>query len=81
MKKLKDPRLLLILSMTVFGTIGLFVRSINLPSGEIALYRAVLASMLLGIYLLVTKQKIPFLEDFAALEDDLSDTVDTNFLG
>ncbi|MBR2892772.1 MAG: EamA family transporter [Clostridia bacterium] len=60
MKKLKDPRLLLILSMTVFGTIGLFVRSINLPSGEIALYRAVLASLLLGIYLLVTKQKIPF---------------------
>lgn len=46
--------------MTVFGTIGLFVRNINLPSGEIALYRAVLAAILIGIFLLVTKQKIPF---------------------
>ena len=60
MKKLKDPKILLVISMAVFGTIGLFVRNINLPSGEIALYRAVLAAALLGIYLLVTRQKIPF---------------------
>jgi RarD protein len=46
--------------MTVFGTIGLFVRNIGLPSGEIALYRAVLAAILIGLFLLVTKQKIPF---------------------
>ncbi|MBQ8766853.1 MAG: EamA family transporter [Clostridia bacterium] len=60
MKKALNPRTMLIISMTVFGTIGLFVRSIPLPSGEIALYRAVLAAMLIGIFLLVTKQKIPF---------------------
>lgn len=60
MKKLKDPKILLVIAMSVFGTIGLFVRNINLPSGEIALYRAVLAAALLGAYLLVTKQKIPF---------------------
>ena len=60
MKKLKDPKILLVIAMSVFGTIGLFVRNINLPSGEIALYRAVLATALLGGYLLVTKQKIPF---------------------
>ncbi len=60
MKKLLNPRLMLIISMTVFGTIGLFVRNIPLPSGEIALYRAVLAAVIIGLYLLVTKQKIPF---------------------
>lgn len=59
MKKL-NPRLMLIISMTVFGTIGLFVRNVPLPSGELALYRAVLAAMLIGFYLLITKQRIPF---------------------
>lgn len=58
MKKLKEPRVLLIVSMFIFGTIGLFVRNINLASAEIALYRAVLASILLLSYLFITKQKI-----------------------
>ena len=52
--------MMLLISMAVFGTIGLFVRYIPLASGEIALYRAVLAAVLIGIYLLVTGQKIPF---------------------
>ena len=39
--------------MTVFGTIALFVREIALPSAEIALFRAVLAMLLLGGYLIV----------------------------
>ncbi len=60
MKKVLSARTMLIVSMTIFGTIGLFVRNIPLPSGEIALYRAVLAAMLIGTFLLVTKQKIPF---------------------
>lgn len=60
MKKDISPRTLLIISMSVFGTIGLFVRNIGLPSGEIALYRAVLAMILIGVFLLATKQKIPF---------------------
>lgn len=60
MKKSLNARAMLIVSMTIFGTIGLFVRNIPLPSGEIALYRAVLAAMLIGTFLLVTKQKIPF---------------------
>lgn len=51
---------MLIISMTVFGTIGLFVRYIPLSSGEIALYRAVLAALLIGVYLIISKQKIPF---------------------
>ena len=60
MKKIFNPRLLLIISMTTFGTIGLFVKNIPLSSGEIALWRAVLAASLIGIFLLITKQKIPF---------------------
>ena len=60
MKKIISPRMMLALSMLIFGTIGLFVRNIPLPSSEIALYRAVMAFILIGLFLLVTKQKIPF---------------------
>jgi RarD protein len=60
MKQQRNAKIMLISSMTVFGTIGLFVRNIQLPSGEIALYRAVLAAILITIYLFVTKQRIPF---------------------
>ena len=55
-----SPRLMLIVSMTVFGTIAIFVRNISVSSGELALYRAVLAALLIGAFLVVTKQKIPF---------------------
>ena len=58
MKVLKDPKIMLIISMVIFGTIGLFVKMIPLSSGEIALYRAILAALLIGVYLLITKQKI-----------------------
>ena len=51
---------MLVFSMVCFGTIGYFVRNINLPSGEIALYRAFLAILLIGGYMLFTKQKIDF---------------------
>lgn len=60
MKQLKSPRLMLIASMTIFGTLGLFVRNISVSSGELSLYRAVLAALLIVVFLLVTKQKIPF---------------------
>ena len=55
---LKNPRVMLILAMVTFGTIGLFVRNIPVSSGELALYRAVLAALLLGGYFLVSGQKI-----------------------
>ena len=58
MKKMLSPRTMLITAMLVFGTIGLFVRNIPVSSGELALYRAVLAALMLGLYFLVTKQKI-----------------------
>lgn len=46
--------------MAVFGTLGPFVREIAVSSGELALYRALLASLLIGAFLAVTGQKIPF---------------------
>lgn len=60
MKKIINPRLMLIASMTIFGTLGLFVRNIPVASGELALYRAVLATLMIGLFLLGAKQKIPF---------------------
>lgn len=59
MKRLRSPRLMLITAMAIFGTIGLFVRKVAVSSGELALYRAVLAAGIIGVYLLVTKQRIP----------------------
>lgn len=59
MKKAMSPRLMMILSMTIFGTLGLFVRNIPVSSGKLALYRAVLAALLIAGYLLLTGQKIP----------------------
>ena len=51
-------RLFIAIAAAIFGTIGLFVRQIPLPSAEIALYRAVLAVLAIGTYLLITRQKI-----------------------
>ena len=59
-KKQMNPRITMALSMAIFGTLGLFVRNISVSSGELALYRAVLAASLIGIFLLLTGQKIPF---------------------
>lgn len=55
-----NPRLMMITSMAIFGTLGLFVRNISVFSGELALYRAILATLLIAVSLVVTKQKIPF---------------------
>ena len=60
MKKFFNARLMLILSMAIFGTIGLFRRNIDISSGELAFYRAVLATVFIGLFLLVTKSRIPF---------------------
>ena len=60
MKKIANARIMLVSSMAIFGTIGLFVRNISVTSGELALYRALLAAALLAAFLCITKQKIPF---------------------
>lgn len=58
MKKTKTPKIFLITSMAIFGTIGGFKHYIGLSSGEIALYRALLAAAVIAVVLLVTKQKL-----------------------
>lgn len=47
-------RLMLLAAMLVFGTVGLFIRGIPLPSAEIALYRAVFALLVLSLILAFT---------------------------
>lgn len=59
MNPTKRARLSLILSMVIFGTLAPFVRNVSVSSGELALYRAVLATILIGTFLLVTGQKLP----------------------
>ncbi len=56
MKRFVAPKPMFIVSMAVFGTLGLFVRNIPVSSAELALYRAVLAALLIGIYLAAAKR-------------------------
>lgn len=60
MKPSTRARLQLMASMAIFGTLAPFVRNISVSSGELALYRAILAALLIGIFLLVTRQRIDF---------------------
>ena len=59
MKKENMSKVLMATAMFVFGTLAPFVRGIGVGSGELALYRAVLATLLVGGFLLVTKQRLP----------------------
>ena len=56
---MKRARNQMILSMAIFGTLAPFVRCISVSSGELALYRAVLAAVLIGAWLLLTRQMVP----------------------
>lgn len=58
MEKNLKSKIIFIISMVIFGTIAVFVKAINVSSGEIALYRAILAALIIGLYLLITKQRI-----------------------
>ena len=57
---MKRSRIMLIVSMAIFGTLAPFVRNIAVSSAELALYRAILAAMLIGVFLLLTRQRIDF---------------------
>ena len=58
MKKENTARVLMAVAMFIFGTLAPFVRNIGVSSGELALYRALMAAVLVGAFLLVTKQKL-----------------------
>lgn len=57
-----EAKLKMIFSMTVFGTISIFVKNISLATGEIALYRAVIALAAIVIFKLFSRKKISFSE-------------------
>ena len=44
--------------MTVFGTVGIFVKYINLPSAFVAMSRGVVGALFLLVFLLITKKGI-----------------------
>lgn len=50
-------RLAMIVSASVFGTLGPFVRRIEVASAELALYRAVLAAVFLLLFFLVRRER------------------------
>jgi len=52
------PPVMIMLSMAVFGTLAPFVRNIPVSSGELALYRAAMASGLIAGFLLFSNQKV-----------------------
>ena len=58
MKKENASKLLMAAAMFIFGTLAPFVRNITVSSGELALYRAAMATILVGGFLLITKQKL-----------------------
>ena len=58
MQKQNRSTWMLITSMFIFGTLSPFVRNISVSSGELALYRAILAAVCIGGYLLFSKQPI-----------------------
>ncbi len=58
MNEQKKARFMLCTSMIIFGTIGVFTRNIAVASSELALYRAVLATIMVGGYFVFTKHTL-----------------------
>lgn len=67
MKTNKQAKCMLGLSMIIFGTLGPFTRNIAVTSGELALYRALLATVLIAVFFFATGQKI----DFKAIKKEI----------
>lgn len=57
-----EAKLKIIISMAVFGTLGIFVKNISISSGEIALFRAIIAAVVIIIYKLLIGKQILFSE-------------------
>ena len=58
--KVNKSLIALIVSMTVFGTVGIFSKQIPLPSGAIALSRAIIGMISLLIFSLAAKRRYDF---------------------
>ena len=60
MKRFFNARAMMVFSAAMFGTMAPIVRRIAVTSAELALYRAILAALLISGYLIATRQKIEF---------------------
>jgi drug/metabolite transporter (DMT)-like permease len=58
MGKQTAQELRLLLAMLIFGSVGVFVKNINLPSGAIVFWRTTIGSIFLGLMFLIRKQPI-----------------------
>ncbi len=58
MEKENISKGMMAIAMFIFGTLAPFVRNISVASGELALYRAVMAALLVGCFLVITKQRL-----------------------
>ncbi len=67
MKESAKNRLILLVTMCIFGTIGIFRRFIPLPSGAVACVRALVGLLTLVLVMLVRRQR----PDFAAIRKNL----------
>ena len=57
MNKENQARWMNVASMAIFGTLAPFVRNISVSSGELALYRAILAACIIALFLKLTHQR------------------------
>mgnify|MGYP003483847939 CR=1 FL=1 len=57
--KVKE-KLSMVLSMVIFGTIGIFVKYIGIPSGVIAATRGIIGSIVIFVVMLFAGHKIEF---------------------
>lgn len=55
---MNKAKIKLIIAMLIFGSIGIFVKKIPLPSSQIALARGLIGSIILAIAVLIMRQKI-----------------------
>lgn len=53
-------KLSMVLSMIIFGSIAPFVKNISISSSEIALFRSVIALIIIGSFLIISNGKIQF---------------------
>ncbi len=55
-----NAKLSMVLSMLIFGTVGIFVKYINMPSGIIAMVRGLVGMVIIIAVMLLTRQKVNF---------------------
>ncbi|MBR3836163.1 MAG: DMT family transporter [Clostridia bacterium] len=46
-----------IIAMLIFGTLGIFISKIDLPSSVIAMFRSLIGTVSIGLFMLIKKQK------------------------